>query len=151
MSVDYQYTSAKKRIVSTNYNEYTYKFDATNDNIIEAIVKMWNSLNILTPDNHSSVDSQYAVYSASWRRASKKKINIYINKKVRSGAGVLIRKNMLEVTADIYNKVMDYIALGERHWSDCIYCGDEAKNKHPKLFGAFVCDGCKEEEVDIDE
>jgi len=151
MSIDYQYSCAKKRIVRKDYSDYSYKFDATNDNVIKAIVKMWNSLNRLTPDNENIVSSQSSVYSASWRRATIKKINMYINKKFRSDTGVLIRRNTLEVTADIYNKVMDYIALGDKHWSDCIYCGEEAKNKHPTRFGQFVCDGCKEEEVDFGE
>jgi len=132
MSIDYQYTNAKKRITREEYNEYSYKFDVSNDNILKAIVKM-------------------SVYSASWRRASNKKINMEINRKVRNTSGNMVRKNTLYVTADLYDRVLEYVALGYKHWSDCIYCGEEAKNKHPTRFGQFVCDRCKEPEVEEDE
>ena len=39
-----------------NYNEYSYRFDITNDEYLKAVVKMWNSLNRLTPDNKSNVN-----------------------------------------------------------------------------------------------
>ena len=152
MSVDYQYKDAKKRITDETHNQYFYKFDVTNTNLLKAIIKMWNSLNILTPDNETKVIKESSVYSASWRRATTKKINMEINRKVRNLKGTLVKINTLNVTADLYDKVMEYIELGEKHWSDCIYCGEEAKNNHPTRFGQFVCDGCKEEEeVEEDE
>jgi len=97
------------------------------------------------------VSKQSSVYSASWRRASNKKINMEINRKVRNASGNMVRKNTLYVTADLYDRVLEYVALGYKHWSDCIYCGEEAKNKHPTRFGQFVCDRCKEPEVEEDE
>lgn len=152
MSTDYQYINAKERIARKTYNDYQYKFDVPNDNTLKAIIKLWNSLNALTPDNYTKVNRQTSVWSDSWRKAKNKKINMEINNKVRNETGVLVKSNILNVTSDLYDRVIECISLGERHWTDCIYCGEEAKHKHPTRFGQFVCDGCKEEEeVEEDE